>query len=42
MSSCRTAFDTYEVIAPLSVYLDDDSIVEAIRMGSIVVKNMVE
>lgn len=30
-------FDTYEVIAPRNVYVDDDSVVKAIGMGSIVV-----
>ena len=32
------AFDTYEVNIPLNIHLDDDSIVEAIKMGPIVGK----
>ncbi len=38
MTSHRAAFDTYEVIAPRNVHLGDDSVVEAIGMGSIVVE----
>lgn len=36
MTSNGVAFDTYEVIAPSNVYLNDDNIVQAIGMGSIV------
>jgi len=38
MTSHRAAFDTYEVIAPRNVHLGDDSVVEAVGMGSIVVE----
>lgn len=41
MTSHRTTFDMYEVITPYNVYLDDDSIVEAIGMGSIVLNSIV-
>lgn len=34
--SCSATFDTYEVIDSRNVYLDDDSVVEAIRMGCII------
>lgn len=34
------AFDIYEVIAPYNVYLDDNSIVKAIKMDSIVANMM--
>ena len=30
-------FHTYEIIAPYNVYLGEDSDVEAIRMGSIII-----
>lgn len=36
MTSNGVAFDTYEVIAPSNVYLNNDNIVQAIGMGSIV------
>jgi hypothetical protein len=35
-------FNTYEVIAPNIVYLDDDSIMKVVGMGSIVVEVMVK
>jgi transposase InsO family protein len=38
MTPHRAAFDTYEVIAPRNVHLGDDSVVEAIGLGSIVVE----
>jgi len=41
MTSHRTTFDMYEVITPYNVYLDDDSIVEVIGMGSIVLNSIV-
>lgn len=34
--SCSATFDTYEVIDSRNVYLDDDSVVEAIGMGCII------
>jgi hypothetical protein len=34
----KTAFDTYEVVILLNIHLDDDSIMEAIKWGSIVGK----
>ena len=37
MTLHRTAFDTYEAISPRNVRLDDDSVAEAIGMGSIIV-----
>ena len=37
----RTTFDTYKLIILRNVYLGDDSVVEAIRMGSITVKAIV-
>ena len=37
MTLHRTAFDTYEAISPCNVRLDDDSMAEAIGMGSIIV-----
>ena len=37
---CRAAFDTYKVIAPCNVYLDDDSVVEMIGMDSIIFEVM--
>lgn len=37
-----TAFDTYEVIAPRIVYLDDTSIVEVIGMGSIIMEEILK
>ena len=36
MTSHRTTFDTYKVIFPCNVHLSDDSVVEAIRMDSII------
>lgn len=42
MTFHRTVFDTYEVIALRNVYLDYDSVVEAIEMISVVVKIMVK
>ena len=36
MTSHGVAFDTYEVIAPSNVSLDDDNIVQAIIVGSII------
>ena len=41
MTSHRLAFDTYEVLTSRSVHLGDDSILEAIGIGSIVVEVMV-
>lgn len=35
MALYRLAFDTYKVIAPHNVYLNDDGVVETIGMGSI-------
>ena len=34
----RAAFDIYEVITSRNVHLDDNTVVEAIMMGSIVVE----
>lgn len=42
MASCRMTFYTYKVIVAYNVYLDDDSIMETIGMGSIVVEVMVK
>lgn len=42
MAVYEVAFNTYKVIAPGHVYLGDDSIREAIGMGSIVVKALVK
>jgi hypothetical protein len=41
MTSHRLAFDTYEVLTSRSVHLGDDSILEAIGIGSIVMEVMV-
>jgi transposase InsO family protein len=41
MTSYRLAFDTYEVFTSQSVHLGDDSILEAIGIGSIVAEVMV-
>ena len=41
MTPHRAAFNTYEVIAPRNVHLGDDSVVEAIGVGSIVVEVLV-
>lgn len=38
MTPYRAAFDTYEVIPPRNVHLGDDSVVQAIGMGCIVVE----
>lgn len=37
-----TAFHTYEVITPCNVHLDNNNIVQDIRMGSIVVEAILE
>lgn len=42
MTSRRAASDTYEVIASRNMYLSDDSIMEAIGMGPIIVEVMVK
>jgi hypothetical protein len=42
MTPHRAAFDMYEVIPTRNVHMGDDSIVEAIGMGSILVKVMVK
>ena len=42
MTLYRAAFDTYEVITPYNVHLDDNSVVEAIGMGSIIVEAIVK
>ncbi len=42
MTPHRATFDTYEVIPTRNVHMGDDSIVEAIRMGSILVEVMVK
>lgn len=39
---CRAAFDTYEVVAPHNVYLDDDNIVEAIGMDIIIFEAIIK
>ena len=41
MISHRTTFVAYEIIAPWNAYLDDDNVLEAIRINSIVVEVMV-
>ena len=41
MTSHRAAFYIYEVIAPYNVYLGDNSIIELIGMGSIIVEPLV-
>lgn len=41
MTSHRPALDMYEIIAPHNVHLSDNSVVEAIEMGSIVVEGIV-
>ena len=41
MTPHKEAFATYEVISPRNVHMGDDSIVEAVGMGSIVVEVMV-
>ena len=38
MTLHRVAFDTYEMISPHNVHLDDDSMAKAIGMGSIIVR----
>ena len=40
-NSHKAIFDTYEVIAPRIVHLDNDNVVERIGIGCIVVKVMV-
>jgi hypothetical protein len=42
MTPHRAAFDMYEVIPTRNVHMGDDNIVEAIRMGSILVEVMVK
>ena len=42
MTPFKEAFDTYEVITPRKVHLEDNSIVEGIGMGTIVVQVMVK
>lgn len=42
MSSCRSAFDTYDIITPIKIYLGDDNIVKTIGMGSIIVEVIVK
>ena len=42
MNSRRITFNTYEVITPHNVHLDDNSIVQAIGIGSIVVITILE
>lgn len=42
MTSCKVAFDKYEIIAPSNVHFGDDSIVEATEMGFIIVEVMVK
>ena len=42
MTSHRATFDTYEVVASQNVHLGNDSIVEAIGMGSIVVEVIIK
>lgn len=42
MISHRTTFVTYEIMALHNIYLDDDGVVEAIGIGSIVVELMVK
>ncbi len=42
MTPHRAAFDMYEVIPTRNVHMGDDNIVEAIGMGSILVKVMVK
>ena len=42
ITSCRTAFDMYEVIASHNIYLDDDNVVKTIGIDSIVIKVMVK
>lgn len=37
MTSRRVAFDTYEVIASRNVYLEGNSVMKAVKMGSIIV-----
>lgn len=41
ITSHKAAFSTYEVIATCNVHLDDESVVEAIGIASIVVKAFV-
>lgn len=41
MTSHRAKFNMYEAISSYNVYLDDDSVVKAIGMGSIVVETIV-
>lgn len=41
MSSHRATFGMCEVIAPRNVYLDDNSVIQAIKMGSIIVEAIV-
>lgn len=41
MTPNRAVFDTYEAIAPRNVHLGDDSVVEAVGVGSIVVEVLV-
>ena len=41
MTPHRVAFHTYEVISPRNVHLGDDSIVDAIGVGSIIVEVLV-
>lgn len=42
MAFCRMTFYTYKVIVTYNVYLGDDSIMNTIGMGSIVVEVMVK
>lgn len=42
MSSHRTAFDTYEVITSRCVHLDDNSFVQPIGMGSIIIETILK
>ena len=40
MTLYRATFDTYEITVSCNVYLDDNSIVKAIGMGSIMVETI--
>jgi len=42
LTSRRVAFDMYKVIASRNVYLDDDSVFNAMRMRFIVIKTIVK
>lgn len=42
INSYKAAFDTYEIITPYNVHLNDNNVIQAIKMDTIIVESILK